>query len=488
MANNSLPAILNVKTIPSIENMNIKTEVLDPITITQQQAVFQIPKNGILDGGSMVQLGVLADVKNFFPLNTGIHGLIKSCFLKVGGQVIASNDEYAYYTTMTRQFDTPEHRAYVDMVKTGACGDRWGVGESGRIGYRDLEATIDATPTNSALKVPEFIRPTTDPATTPLFSVPLSTLLPMMKSRQLPLMAIKEHVYLEINFNNQVAGVPGVVCCVEAGSEALCATSVSTTNIKFMSDHLYYTNEKMDAMVQSTLSGKGLSVLYEDLITTRADVPAVGAIAAGAVMPQPVERQLAVSGKVVRNILIHEKNQTENHVLFGNYLSRDLLIPSEFNLRINDQRIYDRNLVAQPRKYNELSNVLGRPLSVPNQLYSYDADSDKQDIPRKRINQNSVYVGKIEEHQLPDAASAIMTNDIRGSSHFIGYDATTTGYNVLGNGAKIGVKPVIINKTYFRQPDLGTTMVGQNNARELRVFTGVERIMIIKNGEVVVSA
>jgi len=484
---NQLPAILNVRTIPSIENMNIKTEVLDPITITQNQAIFQIPKNGILDGGSMVQLGVLANAKCFFPLNTGIHGLIKSCFLKVGGQVIASNDDYAYYTTMTRQFETPEHRAYVDMVKSGACGDRWGVGESGRIGYRDLEAVIDGTATNSALSVPEFIRPTTDPSTTPLFTVPLSTLIPMMRSRQLPLMAIKEHVYLHINFNSQAANAPGKICCVEQGSEALSAVSVSTTNIKFMSDHLYYTNEKMDAMVNSTLSGQGLSVLYEDLITTRADVPP-GVAAAGQVGKQAVERQLAVSGKVVRNIMIHEKNSQESHVVLGDYLSKDLLIPSEFNLRINDQRVYDRNLVSQPRKYNELTNVLGRPLMVPNQLYSLDADSDKQDSPRQRPNQNSVFIGKIEGHQLPDAGNAIMTNDIRNTSHFIGYDATTTGFNVLGNGAKIGVKPIIINKVYNRQPDDGTTMLGQNAARELRVFTGCERIMIIKNGEVSISA
>ena len=129
----SLPAILNVATIPTIENMNVKTEVLDPITLTSTQAVFQIPKTGILDGGSMLQLGVLADPTQFFPLTTGIHGLIRSVFLKVGGKVLASNDDYAYYTTMTRQFETPEQRAYVDMVKSGACGDRWGVVGSGRL-------------------------------------------------------------------------------------------------------------------------------------------------------------------------------------------------------------------------------------------------------------------------------------------------------------------------------------------------------------------
>ena len=54
----SLPDILSVKTLPTIENMDIQSTVLDPITISDTEAVFQIPKVGILDGGSMVTLAV----------------------------------------------------------------------------------------------------------------------------------------------------------------------------------------------------------------------------------------------------------------------------------------------------------------------------------------------------------------------------------------------------------------------------------------------
>lgn len=486
--NNQLPAILNVATIPTINNMNIKTEVLDPITITNKQAIFMIPKTGILDGGSMVQLGITADPKNFFPLNTGIHGLIKSCFLKVGGKVIASNDDYAYYTTMTRQFETPEHRAYVDMVKSGACGDRWAEVESGRIGYRDLVTTLSGTAPNTELKVPEFIRPTQSDATTPLFSVPLSTLIPMMRSRQLPLLAIKEHIYLEINFNEQTTISGNITCIADGGTTAEKAVKISLPNIKFISDHLYYTNDQMDNVVRQTLSDQGLSILYEDLITTFADVPEV-AVTSG-VVPQSIERQIAVSGRTVRNILIQEKVLNDTHSLLGDYLSQDLIIPSEYNFRINDQRIYDRNVNAPPRKYNEVAGVMGKPLMVPNQMYSYDVDTDKQDIPLQRLNQNSVMICKVEGHQMPNATNTSLTNDLRNTSHYIGYDATTTGFNVLGNGAKIGVKPIIVNRVYSRQaPAAGPPqVVNQNTARQMRIYTGVERVMVLKNGEITLSA
>ena len=483
----SLPAVLNVATIPTIENMEVKTEVLDPITITSTQAIFQIPKTGILDGGSMLQLGVTAADTNFFPLTTGIHGLIKSVFLKVGGKVLASNDDYAHYTTMMRQFETPEHRAYVDMVKTGATGDRWGVVGSGRLAFRDLDATIDTTGPDETLDtftVPALMRPTTSDATTPLFTIPLSTLLPMMRSRQLPLLAIKDHVYLEVNFNEQAAGTSGKVLCSDKGSEAGSLVTLSKPNVKFISDHLYYTQPQMAGVVAQTLSAKGLSVLYEDLITTFASIPApAGGIAADTIVPQVVERQIAVSGKTIRHVMVASKNQGESHPLHGDYFSRDLIVPTAYNFRINDQRIYDRDVVAPPRKYQELAAVTGKPLMVPSQIYSYDTDSDKEKLPTMTLNQCSVTIGKVCGHQMASAASVITDGDLRSTSSYIGYDATTSGMNTLGNGAQIGVKPISLQMTLARS-DAGD----QKLARDVRIFTGVERVFNLRNGVITISA
>ena len=479
----SLPAILNVATIPTIENMNVKTEVLDPITISSTQAIFQIPKTGILDGGSMLQLGVRADPTQFFPLTTGIHGLIKSVFLKVGGKVLASNDDYAYYTTMTRQFDTPEHRAYVDMVKSGACGDRWGVVKSGRLAPRDLDGTIGDVQTNDTFNVPTMFRPTLSDDTTPLFTIPLSTLLPMMRSRQLPLLAIKDHVYLEVNFNTQAANAPGKIVCSKKNEDAKSAVFLSTPNIKFISDHLYYSAPQMTGIVQQTLSAQGLSVLYEDLITTYASVPLVATPGANQVVPQVVERQIAVSGKTVRNIMVQMKDQNANHPVLGEYISRDLIVPTAYNLRINDQRIYDRDVQAPPRKYMELQQVMGKPLMCPSQVYSYDTDSDKQATPSLRLNQTSMTVGKVEDYQMVSAALADTDGDLRATSSYIGYDATTSGVNTLGNGARIGVKPIALQLTLTRgDPE------SQRSARDLRIFTGVERVFNLRNGEITISA
>ena len=52
----------------------------------------------------------------------------------------------------------------------------------------------------------------------------------------------------------------------------------------------------------------------------------------------------------------------------------------------------------------QLTQVMGKPLQVPNQLYSFDADSDKSTADHT-LNQNSVYIGKIEGIQLPNATN-----------------------------------------------------------------------------------
>jgi hypothetical protein len=476
----SLPSQLDFGTIKDIETMSIRSNVLDPITITSQQAVFQLEKTGILHGNSMVQLAVRGSPDLFFPPQTGIHGLIKSVFLKVGGRVIASSEEYGHYQTLMRQVKHPDHRAYVDMVKSGTILDRWACQEDGRLVPRDMILDLSsATKTARTATIPEFIRPTTSDDTTPVFSVPLSTLIPMMKSRPLPLFAIKEHIYLEINFNTQlVAGDIGVICGMKNASTDSPAVSLSVPNIKFVSDHLYFTQERMDAQSKSIFSDTGMGFVYVDTITTVADVPATGVVTG--VKKQQIERKLGVSGKAVRNILVSDKPSGVRHPILGEYFSQDQRIPSELNYRINDQRVFDRDVSSVTRQYEEVSKVFGSPLMMPSQMYSFDIDTDK-DQDTQPLNQQSTFLGLIEGHQLPSATNADLSSDVRGRLHYDGLDLTKTGFQEIGNGEMIGVKPILLQKTYSRTS-------GDDSARKLRIFCGVERQMLLKNGEIIMSA
>ena len=487
----SLPDILNVKTMPTVENMRIDTQQLDPITISDSECVFQIPKNGILDGGSMVSLAVTtaAGVEDaYFPVKTGIYGLVKSAHLLVGSKEIASSEDVGFYETMVSQFSTPEHRAFVESVKSGRAMDRFvEVDEAtGRLLPVDLEYTLFANDNSARAVVPKNLKPSPLDSTTPVFSVPLSNLIPMARSRQLPLFALKENVFLRLVFNTQSERTDRTICCFPSGSASSGVIKPSRVNIKFYSDHLYYSQPQMEALRSQVFSEQGLSYLYEDQIMTLAQVPDSANPGAGTVVTQSVERDIAVSGRTVRSLLDQEKFSTlgDNPGIdvLGQYVSNDMATETAYNFRINEQRVYDRDVTKPAHKFNELSQVFASPLQVPSQFYSFDVDANKDvAVPDRAVNQNSLYLGRIENHVLPTDANVGLGNDLRCTSHYIGIDMTTSGFNTLGNGKKVGNKPIVLSKTYKRTN-------GRNEAREIRVYASVERLMTIKNGDVMVSA
>lgn len=468
-----LPEAFKIAPSKSVQTLEIRTEQLDPITATNNEVVFQLPMNGILDGGSFVQLAVEADGAGFLPIATGIHALIDSCELQVGTKVIMTTQKYAHRQTAIRQLDSPEHRAYVDMVKTGACGDRWAETSAGKISYQDLVY-------NSALttaSVPAFIKPTTDASTTPVFAVPLSSLFPAMILRQLPLFAMKEQVYIRIRFNKQANGTKNVICCFPDAFAGNTSCVPSLTNIKFMSDHLYYSDDTMNQMAADIASEKGMVELYEDLILTEVQAPAVANPGGGTITEQRVENEIAVAGRVVRGLLIADQKTTidENPAVnwCGQYVSVEGRVPDQLNFRVNDSRVFDRNLQEAPQKYNELRFAMGRPLRVPSTLYSFDPDTNKDDA-TNAVNQSVISNAvALEGHANIENA--------RSTQHYTGLDLSTTGVNMLGAGTQIGVKPIQITKTYSR-------VNGDYQARTMRVWASVERTMRIQNGTIEVSA
>ena len=502
----SLPDIMINKPLPTISNMEIDTEVLDPISSSNQEVVFQIPKNGILDGGSFVSLAVrvptgLANalvnangVSNaFLPMETGIYGLVRSAQLTIGSKVIASNEDFGHYATMMRKFETPEHRAYVEQVKAGNSLDRYGGIGLGRVCPKDLLVITEANDNTARLETPHFIRPTDDDATTPVFSLPLSFLIPMMRSRQLPVFAIKENCYLRIQFNSQTHGQQagasyGNICCFgnmngNGAPQAAITPLPSLANIKFYSDHLYYPEQIMNQTLQQMNSDKGMNMVYEDIVLTNTQIQQGANPVAPAISNTNVERQIAVSGKVVRNLMIQQKSVGQNHSLLGAYISHTTTANDDYNFRINDSRYYDRNLENPCMKYNELAKVLSKPLQVPPQMYSGNPESNKQRADG-RADGNSVYIGGINTIVLPDgnnAPASFRQDQLQRTSHYIGVDLTTTGFNVLGNGKRIGVKPILLQ---YNKKNCN----GDRGATEMRIYANVERVLMFKNGSAMVSA
>ena len=74
----SLPDVLRTAPLPTVQNMKIRSEVLSAIQIDDTSCTFALPKLGVLDANSVLQLGVeVPGNAAYFPIQTGIRSMIK---------------------------------------------------------------------------------------------------------------------------------------------------------------------------------------------------------------------------------------------------------------------------------------------------------------------------------------------------------------------------------------------------------------------------
>jgi hypothetical protein len=472
MSNQSLPDVLNVQPIPSIQTMNIETNQLDPIVINQNFARFVLEKKGILDVGSTFTFSVHptdtanGNGKAFLPVKTGIHSLIKRAVLKVGTKVLATSDDYAYYQTMKRAFKTNEEKSQKDLVKVGSTDvlepDNQGTGEYQMKSLIYSDAATGTIDPSLVLTVSE--------TECPVFSIKLSELFPMMKNIQLPLYLIAEHVSVELTFNTQASNQVGIIACFEDGYGDGTGIKVGTDNVKFLADYLTYENERMDATAKLVMSETGLVMPYEDLILTSSNVPKLATAPTGTnVVAQHTTRDLGLSGRNVRSILLHDHG--ENNALTGVYGSSGYNVADAYNWRVNDKLIYSRDVVNEARKQNQLSHVFSTNINCTSSEYSPDVNTDKLQ-PHHPKNQDLIKDNTCQGHD-----QRVLANQL----HFEGVDLSVSPLNVPGAGMLVGQKPVEHIRTLYR--------TAQNNLdRQLRYFSLVERMMTLKAGQVMVSA
>ena len=465
-----LPDVLNVKPLNFSESMSIDTNILDPIIVNNNFTRFVLERKGILDVGSVFTFSVhpvsAGDGKCFLPVKTGIHALIKKAVLKVGAKTLATSDEYGTYQTIKRAFKTNEEKEQKDLVKVGSSDvmqpDNQGTGK-----YQMKSAVYSAIDT--ALDDPS-VRLRTSTTECPVFQVRLSELFPMMRSVQLPLQFINDDVSIEITFNTQSSTQEGIIALFESGYSGDKSISVGTQNVKFLANYLNYSDDRMGGVASQVLSAQGLVMPYEDIILTSTSIPALTSAPTGTdVVKQDVIRDIGVSGKNVRSILVH--NHASSNALMGKYSSDAFNVPEEYNFRINDKRVYSRNVVNEARKSNQLKDVFSTNINCLAAEYSNDPLTNKQ-VGNQPVNNNIISANTFHGHS---------QSDLQGRMHFTGVDLSTSPLQQIGAGTQVGQKPV--------EHILQLNRTAQNNAaRSLKYYSMVERLMTIKGGQVLVSS
>lgn len=476
MSNNgniNLPDALKTKPLPTISTMSVDTNILDPVVINNTFARFVLEKKGILDAGSLFTFCLTnnsTDMDNniHLPVKTGIHAIIQSAVLRVGTKIISNNEDYAFYQTIKRQFKTTEEKQLKDMVKYGTQEGLEPANAGG--GRLQLSSCIYAG-AGAAGRNHVSVSPVNSAANSPVFQIKLSELFPMLRSVQLPLFVLNEPVSIELTFRTQADGVNGELGIAFPDPGGLgnydTGLTLQLNQVKFLADYLTYDDNTMAQTAAQVMSAQGIQMPYEDLLLTLGNVPAQGV--AAAVEDNRTTTEIAVAGRMVRSCVVHTSNGVVNN-LCGIYASVAHLNPDSYNLRINDILYYPNDILREAQKQHELSKCFGRDIEIHSCEYSLDLQSNKQ------------VVGQASNNPILAASTlnGLNQSQLAGAQHFIGIDMSKSPMNMPGNGTLIGQKPIQFNRTFRR-------VAAENQALTQRIFSLVERNMIIKNGAVQVS-
>ena len=489
----SLPEILKVKPMNTVDSMSIHTSILEPIVCNQNVCRFTLERRGILDINSAVQVGAVfqkdagdAAIKHFPPIRTGGHALIKTATLRIGATAIATTDEYGHYQTMMRQFKAVEERCRKDGVLSG-CVDGlepsnledgglqpmnlgWG---RNTFGHPEVNAIMSETneivSTDTTAGSPE--------AVTAVFAVKLSELFPMMRSVQLPLYLIQEPVSIEIQWAEKDEGVSYIREHPGGGASSTSGLKIATTQVKFLADYLTYSDDRMAEMGAQVMSEDGLQMPYNDIIlTSTATSQTAHPGAGGPPVRTDVNREIGLSSRVVKSIMWSDRvlaPADAREQLLGVYRSDAYCQPDQFNLRINDRLMFNRPVENEAQKNNYLAQVEGVELQVTSAEYSLDQNVEHNTV-TKEITLPSFSAAQTVE-QIP-----ISQQTLGGHAHYCGVDLITNP--LVGSGTLIGQKPVTLERTIFRG-------LGDENAkaRETLIWSKVERQFVLKSGVVSVT-
>ena len=480
-----LPDALLLKPIPTVQNMNVETNILEPVVITPTFCRFVLEKKGILDAGSIFTFRITAGSDKMnessttqraqtVPIKTGIHSIIKNAFLKVGTKVLSQVTDYPYYKVMTRQFVNQEEKERKHLVKYGTVDGLEPTNKPDTPGLVLKNSLTTSAGNNEQL---QELNLNFDTDLTPEYQIKLSDIFPMMRNVQLPLFVLNEPLSVEFHFNTQSSaksdyGKIAITQPADSAADYTFAANLDTDSVRFVADYLTYDGNIMEQTAKATMSEQGLVIPYDDLVLTTKIVPGGG----GAVVNTTTD--VAVSGRRVRNMLVHTHREVAHgaasgdvatNALHGAYGSEAFYKPTPYNVRVNDVSFYPNDIDREHKQQREMSKVFGKDIEVHNVESSLDLVSNGTSRAHS-IVQATDYMGRAQNACL------------EGACNYIGVDLSVTPFDGPGNGTLIGQKPMQLVRKFNR------TGSNENQDITMRIYTTVERVMILKNGSVQVSA
>jgi hypothetical protein len=309
MSQDSIPDLLKIGSIPSNQEANITTEILQPVNFSDSSVRFQLNNVGFLNPYSRITFsldqGAGTNARSFYPLSVGVASLIKSVTLKIGSQTIQSISDFQNYTAYKSLFINNEvqkereaylssrqicHQQFYDdttniLVNKDNCQHL--VLDNGR------EYESNASGVTSGIEAYDFQLLINKPT----FSITLEELLPMFRNTAFPLYMLNKDmpVQIEIDFsanNNRF-------CMNGCGTlNQVVDFTVNRNECRMIADYTTYPQDLMDAYAAKN---KSMSWSFMDYQLTKLSL-------ANSAAGQNIIRNIGGAGRLVPRAFVSIEN------------------------------------------------------------------------------------------------------------------------------------------------------------------------------------
>jgi hypothetical protein len=426
----------------------INTEVNDPQTVSASRVLFHIKREGILDTSSALIVPItMPNATSRLGAYQGALPLISRATLKTSsGKVIAEQNDAGYLMSIYNHFKDDEtiNRRYIqergvyNSLKYTSAKD---LGVAVSNGDDDIDAKYRVGQTNKTE-----------------YQIRLSMLYPQLWPLTLPLFLLNDYLVLEVDFETDA----NLTSVGQNGVAGVGQPVIDTAGVKLLTDHIIYNDATMNMLRQMGGTNKGISLCYGNysVVNNMLSAPNSGVAA-----QVTYRRNVGYAGLRLKHILLHNQQQsgaqTAGQAIGGKVgVSCDSFDESTdnqlLNIRINNVNYFNED-VPTKELYKEVNDCMLTPLNVNiSQFTNSVAD---------------LFTGD-------NLFGAPEKTGLRGSACVLGINFSFSKINgTSGNCVTVGSTPIeLLYKRKF------TT--GADNAVNInqRLFTCIERILVIKNG------
>ena len=379
------PNFMNLKSLPVNTAQKIESDVLEPLTFSQSEAVWEFAPKGFLHPGTKISIGLKANGANGFPfLATGVYSLIRRAVLRTtAGRVICDTDSFNYLegikSLAIKNSSQKEREQYI----SGKCVDFEVIYDEdsstkstngyGLSNGREYNQSTPITTGKLGLLPRQFSRNNK----TPIYSVALHQLFPYLKEgNQLPLYMMPNERIQVVLFWDDNNGANDQLnrLAIANGGTVNQAVEIDRTECKVIADYVFFDGESMAQFAQQN---RELTFSYFDYRLSTQSLNAKNAdTSLNATVTQPV-RNIGGQGMYVTKVFAGYENPNHSELdLLGKFTGTGMAEkgdgrePLESNLFMNSQFMYPQTITNNARQYHNLKETLGMVPFCTRQSYS----------------------------------------------------------------------------------------------------------------------